>query len=178
MTKIITGKVLLSYAHLFKPQAGIAGGDEKYSVSLVIPKDDKDTIGKIERAIEKATKEGVARFGAKFGKGANFRMPLRDGDTDKPDDPSYTNSYFLNVNSKTKPGVVDKDLNPILDPSEVYSGCFGRASIVAFPYSVNGSAGISFALHNIQKLADGEPLGGKAKAEDDFSDFEDEDLLG
>lgn len=178
MTKVITGKCLLSYAHLFKPQAGISGGDEKYSVSLVIPKDDKATIEKIERAIEKAIKEGVGRYGAKFGKGANFRTPLRDGDTDKPDDPSYTNSYFLNVNSKTKPGVVDKDLNPILDQTEVYSGCYGRASIVAFPYSVNGSSGISFALHNIQKLEDGEPLGGKARAEDDFSDFEDDDILG
>ena len=178
MTKVITGKCLLSYEHLFKAQEGIGGGDPKYSVSLVIPKNDKGTIEKIERAIAKATKEGVGRYGAKFGKGANFRTPLRDGDTDKPDDPSYKNSYFLNVNSKTKPGVVDKDLNPILDPTEVYSGCYGRASIVAFPYSVNGSTGVSFALHNVQKLEDGEPLGGKARAEDDFSDFEDDDLLG
>ena len=178
MTKLVTGKARLSYAHLFKPQAGISGGEEKYSVSLVIPKEDKETVGKIERAIEKATKEGVSRHGAKFGKSANFRIPLRDGDTDKPDDPAYKNSYFLNVNSKTKPGVVDKDVNPILDPTEVYSGCYGRASIVAFPYSVNGSTGISFALHNIQKLEDGEPLGGKARAQDDFSAFEDDDILG
>ena len=178
MTKLVTGKARLSYAHLFKPQAGISGGEEKYSVSLVIPKEDKETVGKIERAIEKATKEGVSRHGAKFGKSANFRIPLRDGDTDKPDDPAYKNSYFLNVNSKTKPGVVDKEVNPILDPTEVYSGCYGRASIVAFPYSVNGSTGISFALHNIQKLEDGEPLGGKARAQDDFSAFEDDDILG
>lgn len=178
MTKMVTGKTRLSYAHLFKPRAGIAGGEEKYSVSLIIPKTDKETLEKVERAIEKATKEGVSRYGSKFGKGANFRTPLRDGDTDKSDDTVYKNSYFLNVNSKTKPGVVDKDVNPILDPSEVYSGCYGRASIVAFPYSVNGSAGVSFALHNIQKLEDGEPLGGKARAEDDFSAFADDDILG
>lgn len=178
MTKIVTGKARFSYAHLFKPQAGIAGGEEKYSVSLIIPKSDTATIEKVEKAIEKATKEGVSRYGSKFGKAVNFRIPLRDGDTDKSDDPAYSNSYFLNVNSKTKPGIVDRNVNPILDSSEVYSGCYGRASIVAFPYSVNGSTGISFALQNVQKLEDGEPLGGKSRAEDDFSAFDDDDLLG
>lgn len=180
MSKVITGKVRFSYAYLFKPQAGIGGGDEKYSVSAIIPKDDKKTIEAIERAIEKATKEGVSRYGSKFGKAVNFRNPLRDGDIDKADDPAYKDSYFLNVKSKTKPGVVDKDLNEILDPSEVYSGCYGRLSITAFPYSVNGSTGASFSLNNAMKLSDGEPLGGKSRAADDFSAFadEDDDLLG
>ena len=181
MTKVITGKARLSYAHIFKAQAGIGGGEERYSVSLIIPKSDTATISKIEKAIEKATKEGIGRFGSKFGKAANFRSPLRDGDVDKTDDPAYEDSYFLNVKSKTKPGVVDKDLNKIIDPSEVYSGCYGRASVVAFPYSVNGSTGISFALQNIQKLEEGDPLGGKSSAEDDFSSFgtnDFDDLLG
>lgn len=178
MTKVITGKCLLSYVFVSKPKAAVAGGEEKYSLSAIIRKDDKVTLGNVEKAIEKATKEGVARYGAKFGKSSNFRIPLRDGDVDKPDDAAYKNSYFLNVNSKTKPGLVDKDVNPILDPSEVYSGCYGRVSIVAFPYSVNGSTGVSFALQNVQKLADGESLGGKARAEDDFSAFDDEDILG
>lgn len=178
MTKVITGKCLLSYVFVNKPKAAVAGGEEKYSLSAIIRKDDKATLEKIEAAIEKATKEGVARFGSKFGKASSFRMPLRDGDMDKPDDEAYKNSYFLNVNSKTKPGLVDKDVNPILDPSEVYSGCYGRVSIVAFPYSVNGSTGISFALQNVQKLEDGDSLGGKARAEDDFSAFADDDILG
>lgn len=178
MTKVITGKCLLSYVFVSKPKAAVAGGEEKYSLSAIIRKDDKATLEKVESAIEKATKEGVARFGSKFGKSPSFRMPLRDGDTDKPDDAAYKDSYFLNVNSKTKPGLVDKDVNPILDPSEVYSGCYGRVSIVAFPYSVNGSTGISFALQNVQKLEDGDSLGGKARAEDDFSAFADDDILG
>lgn len=175
-TKVITGKALLSYEHLLTPQKGINGGEPKYSVSLVISKDDTETIEKIGKAIEAAMKEGVARFGAKFGKGSNFRKPLRDGDLDKADDPAYENSYFLNVSSKTKPGVVDKNLNPIIEPSEIYSGCYGRASIVAFPYSVNGSNGISFALQNVQKLEDGEPLGGKPRPEDEFSAVQDDFL--
>lgn len=180
MTKVITGKVRLSYANIFKPQAGMGGGEEKYSVSLVIPKSDSATTEKIEKAIEKAKKEGIGRYGSKFGKAANFRNPIRDGDLEKPDDSAYKDSYFLNVKSKTKPGVVDKDLNEIISPSEVVSGDYGRASVVAFPYSVNGSTGISFALQNIQKLADGPALGGKSNAADDFSSFsdEDDDLLG
>ncbi|MEY8414779.1 DUF2815 family protein [Tissierella praeacuta] len=178
MSKVITGKCLLSYVFVSKPKAAVAGGEEKYSLSAIIRKDDTATLEDIERAIEKATKEGVSRYGSKFGKSPNFRTPLRDGDTDKPDDPAYRNSYFLNAKSKTKPGVVDKDVNPILDPSEIYSGCYGRVSMVAFPYSVNGSTGISFALQNVQKLEDGNPLGGKARAEDDFGVYEDDDLLG
>jgi hypothetical protein len=180
-TKVITGKTRFSYEHLLKAQEGINGGEPKYSVSILIPKDDKKTLDKIKKAIEEAKKDGVARFGAKFVKSSNFKTPLRDGDADKSDDPAYENCYFLNVSSKTKPGVVDKNLNPIIDPSEIYSGCYGRASIVAFPYSVNGSNGISFALQNVQKLEDGEPLGGKSRPEDDFEavddDFDD-DILG
>ena len=178
MTKVITGKCLLSYVFVNKPKAAVAGGEEKYSLSAIIPKNDKATLGKIEAAIEKATKEGVSRFGSKFGKAPSFRIPLRGGDVDKPDDEAYKDSYFLNVNSKTKPGLVDKDVNPILDPTEVYSGCYGRVSITGFPYSVNGSTGISFSLNNVQKLEDGESLGGKPRAEDDFSAFADDDILG
>lgn len=173
--KVITGSCLLSYVNLMKPQA-IAGGEPKYSVSLVFSKGDVTTFKKIEKATKQAIEEGVSRYGAKFGKAANFRMPLRDGDIDKPDDVAYKNSYFLNVNSKTKPGLVNKSLDEIIDPGEIYSGCIGRASIVAFPYSVNGSTGVSFALQNVQKLEDGEPLGGKARAADDFAD--NEDILG
>lgn len=181
MSKVITGKGILSYAHIFKPQAGIGGGEERYSTSFIISKSDTATITNLEKAIESAIKEGISRYGSKFGKAANFRNPLRDGDIEKPDDAAYTDSYFLNVKSKTKPGVVDKDLNEIIDPSEVYSGCYARLSIVAFPYSVNGSTGVSFALQNIQKLADGTPLGSKARAADDFSAFandDEDDLLG
>jgi hypothetical protein len=103
---------------------------------------------------------------------------LRDGDTDRADDEAYANSYFINVNSNTKPGIVDGDLNPIMDQSEFYAGCYGRASIVFFAYNTNGSRGISAALQNLQKLEDGEPLGGKSRPEDDFGGDFDEDLLG
>jgi hypothetical protein len=174
--KVVTGKVRFSYPNVFEAKS-VNGGTPRYSVSLIIPKNDKKTLAKIKAAIETVKKEGVHKWGGKIP--ANLKMPLRDGDVDRADDAAYANSYFINVNSNTKPGIVDEDLNPIMDQSEFYPGCFGRASIVFFAYNTNGSRGISAALQNLQKLADGEPLGGKPRPEDDFGGSDDdEDLLG
>ena len=171
--KVITGKVRFSYANVFEPKS-VNGSNPKYSVSLIIPKSDQQTLEKIHAAIETVKKEGAHKWGGKVP--ANLKLPLRDGDTDRADDEAYANSYFINVSSTTKPGIVDQDLNPIMDQSEFYSGCYGRASINFFAYNTNGNKGVSAALQNLQKLEDGEPLGGKAKAEDDFGGSE--DLLG
>jgi len=105
----------------------------------------------------------------------DLKTPLRDGDRERKGDPVSANSWFLNANSSTKPGVVDKDLNPILDTSELYSGIIGRASINFYAYNSNGNKGIAAGLNNIQKLADGTPLGGHSRAEDDFADEDEED---
>ena len=174
--KVVTGKVRFSYPNVFEAKS-VNGSAPKYSVSLIIPKSDKKTLAKIKAAIETVKKEGAHKWGGKIP--ANLRMPLRDGDVDRTDDPAYADSFFINVNSNTKPGIVDEDLNPIMDQSEFYAGCYGRASIVFFAYNTNGSRGISAALQNLQKLADGEPLGGKSRPEDDFGGLsDDEDLLG
>ena len=173
-TKVITGKVRFSYANVWEPKS-INGGDEKYSVSLIIPKSDKETIAKINAAVEAAKKEGISKFGGKIP--TNLKLPLRDGDLDRPDDEAYANSYFVNANSTTKPNIVDKNVQPILDSTEFYSGCYGRASIVFYAFNSNGNKGIACGLQNLQKLADGEPLGGRSRAEDDFGVTEDDDLL-
>lgn len=172
MSKVITNKVRFSYLNAWEPKS-IEGGTPKYSVSLIIPKSDTKTIAEIKSAIEQAKKDGAQKFGGKIP--ANLKLPLRDGDIDRPDDEAYANSYFVNANSTTKPGVVDKDVKPILDQSELYSGCYGRASVVFYAFNQNGNKGIACGLQNLQKLADGEPLGGKAKAEDDFGAFESDD---
>ena len=104
------------------------------------------------------------------------KHPLRDGDTERPDDPAYKNAYFVNANSATVPGVVDADCNPILTRSEVYSVVYGRASISFYAFNSNGNRGIACGLNNLQKIRDGEPLGGRASAESDFAD-DDEDFL-
>ena len=175
MTKVITGKVRMSYANVWEPQS-VNGGELKYSVSLIIPKSDKKTLEKIKKAIEEAKKEGLSKLGGKIP--ANLKTPLRDGDVDRPDDEAYADSYFINANSKIKPGIVNRNVEPILDQSEFYSGCYGRASIVFYAYNANGNKGIACGLQNLQKLEDGEPLGGRSSAEDDFADEDEDDILG
>lgn len=179
-TKVTTGKVRLSYLHIWEPNAIEEGQKPKYSASLIIPKTDKKTIKQIEQAIENAKIMGKAsKLGGKVPK--NLKTPLRDGDDERPDDEAYENSYFLNANCYTKPGIVDRDCNKIMDQDEVYSGCFGRASITFYAFNTSGNKGIACGLNHLMKLSDGEPLGGRSSAESDFDDdFEyddDEDLL-
>jgi len=172
MSKVVTGTVRLSYANIWNP-VSINGSDEKYSVSLIIPKNDKQTVKLIQDAIEQAKQDGKAKFGGKIP--ANLKLPLRDGDIERPDDEAYADSYFINANSKDQPQIVDKKLQPIIDRNEVYSGCYARVSITLYAFNTNGNKGIACGLGNIQKVADGKPLGGRSRAEDDFTVFEDDD---
>lgn len=173
-TKVVTGKVRFSYANVWEPKS-VNGGDEKYSVSLIIPKSDKKTIANIKSAIEQAKFDGKSKLGAKVP--ANIKQPLRDGDMDRPGDEAYKDSYFVNANSKNMPGIVDAQVHKILDTNEFYSGCYGRASINFYAFNQNGNKGIACGLQNLQKLSDGEPLSGRSRAEDDFSTADDEDFL-
>ena len=173
-TKVVTGKVRFSYLHAWEPSAVEEGQEKKYSVSLIIPKSDKDTINKIKKAIEAAKEAGKAKFGGKIP--ANLKLPLRDGDIDRPEDENYEDCYFINANCKTKPGLVDKNVNPIMDQDELYSGCYGRASITFYAFNTSGNKGIACGLNNLQKLEDGEPLGGRSSAESDFGKAEEDDL--
>ena len=176
-TKVVTGVVRLSYANVWEPKS-INGGAEKYSVSLIIPKADTKTLGAIQKAIDAAIDEGRGKFGGKVPSKATLKLPLRDGDVDRPDDEAYTNCYFVNANSSSAPEIVDKSLNPVLNRSEVYSGVFARVSINFYAFNSNGNRGIACGLGNIQKVRDGEPLGGKNSAADDFtSDYDGDDFL-
>ena len=176
--KVITGKdTRWSYCNVWEPKA-INGGTPKFSVSLLIPKKDTVTVNKIKAAIEAAYREGEAKLkgnGKTVPPLTAIKTPLRDGDAERPDDPAYAGHYFLNANSATAPGIVDADCQPILTRSEVYSGVYGRASISFYAFNSSGNRGIACGLNNLQKIRDGEPLGGRASAESDFSDFDDED---
>ena len=136
--KVITGPdTRWSYANVWEPKS-INGGTPKYSVSLIIPKSDTKTIAKIKAAIEAAYQEGQAKLkgnGKSVPSLAAIKTPLRDGDIERPDDPAYANSYFINANSATAPGIVDADRNPVLTRSEVYSGVYGRASINLYAFT-------------------------------------------
>ena len=178
-TKVITGvKTRWSYANVWEPKS-INGGAPKYSVSLIIPKSDTKTVTAVKNAIQAAYDEGQSKLkGSSKSVPAlsSIKMPLRDGDLERPDDETYKDSYFINANSATAPGIVDAARQPILEHSEVYSGVYGRASINFYAFNSNGNKGIACGLNNLQKISDGEPLGGKTRAEDDFAD-EDEEFL-
>ena len=172
-TKVVTGTVRLSYANVWEPKS-INGGAEKYSVSLIIPKSDKKTIAAINAAVDAAIDEGLAKFGGKKPNKAAIKLPLRDGDTERNDE-AYPDSYFVNANSQTPPQIVDQNVNPIMDRSEIYSGVYARVSISFYAFNSNGNKGVACGLGNIQKVRDGQPLGNRSSAEDDFTAIEDED---
>lgn len=178
--KVITGPdTRWSYANVWEPKS-INGGTPKYSVSLIIPKSDTKTVARIKSAIEAAYLEGEAKLkgnGKVVPPLAAIKSPLRDGDIERPDDAAYAGAYFINANATTAPGIVDTDRNPILTRSEVYSGVYGRASISFYAFNSNGNRGIACGLNNLQKVHDGEPLGGKISAENDFASEEDADFL-
>lgn len=174
-TKVITGpKTRWSYANIWEPKAIGEGVTPKYSVSLIIPKTDTVTVNKVKAAIQAAYLEGESKL-----KGtaktvpplAAIKSPLRDGDVERPEDEAYANAYFINANSITPPGIVDSNLDEIMTKSEVYSGVYGRASISFYAFNTNGNRGIACGLNNLQKVADGEPLGSRVSAESDFSGF-------
>ena len=178
--KVITGEdTRWSYANVWKPK-GINGGAPKYSVSLIIPKSDIKTVAKIKAAIEAAYAEGESKLKGNSKSVpplASIKTPLRDGDVEHPDDPTYANTYFINANSATAPCIVDVDLNPVLTRLEVYSGVYGRASITLYAFNSNGNRGIACGFNNLQLIRADEPLGGKASTESDFATDSDEDFL-
>lgn len=138
------------------------------------------TVNKIKAAIEAAYEEGQSKLkgnGKTVPALSILKTPLRDGDLERPDDPAYANAYFINANSASAPGIVNADRQPILERSEVYSGVYGRASINLYAFNSNGNKGIACGLNNLQKLRDGEPLGGKSRAEDDFASDEEDNFL-
>ncbi|MFY9282843.1 MAG: DUF2815 family protein [Miniphocaeibacter sp.] len=178
--KVITGpSTRWSYANVWESKS-INGGTPKFSVSLIVPKSDTKTLDKIKAAIEAAYNEGQGKLkgnGKSVPPLSTLKQPLRDGDLERPDDADYANSYFINANSATQPGIVDSNLDPIIERSEVYSGVYGRASISFYAFNSNGNKGIACGLNNLQKIKDGESLGGRTRAEDDFSTSVDEDFL-
>ena len=169
-TKILTGKVRLSYPHLYQPASfgqQAPDANAKYSCCLLIDKSDQLTVGRLQGAVEATKQEGIrTKWGGKLP--ANLRLPLRDGDTER-DGEEYKGCYFINCSTKRKPKCVDRDCVEILDPAELYAGCYVRATLTCYPYDFSGNRGISFGLCNIQKLGDGDALGGDgASAAADF----------
>ena len=175
-TKVVTTPVRISYAHIFEPVAIVEGAKAKYSVSILIPKTNTELVKKINDAIDAAIEKGTSTtFNGKKPNKAALKLPIKDGD-DK-EDSVYHGHWYLNVSSNNAPQVVDRDLNPIFDKSEVVSGDYCRVSINFGAYNVTGSKGVSAYLGNIQFVRKGEPLGGRTSASTDFGNSSDDDFL-
>ena len=176
--KVITGKdTRLSYAHVWEP-ASINGGNPKYSTCAAWPKTDEVTTRKVKTAIESAYHEGESKLkgnGKTVPPMSAIKLPLRDGDLERPDDPAFAGMWFVNANTDHAPGIVDLDCNPILDRNEVYSGCYCRVSLTFYAFNSNGNRGIACGLNNLQKVKDGEHLGGRISAEVEFAGLDDDD---
>lgn len=174
-TFVVTGNVRLSYAHLFTPYASTNGGDPKYSVTVLLPKSDYSTKQRIDAAIQAAVQAGTS---TKWNgqRPPQISLPIHDGDGTRPSDgmpfgEECKGNWVFTASSKNAPQIVDMNLNPIINQSEVYSGMFARVSINFFAYNNNGKKGIGCGLGNVQKTSDGEPLGGRTNAQDDFNDM-------
>ena len=172
-TRVITNEIRASYVHVAEPQS-VNGGKEKYSMSVIIPKSDKETLSLINQAIDQAITDGITKFGGKRPNKAALKLPLRDGDVER-DDEAYQDAFFINCNSDDAPQVVDANRRQV-DPKIIYSGCYCRVSISFYAFSKNGNRGIAAGLGNIQFVRDGEPLGGgHISAADDFGEAEEDD---
>ena len=173
--KVLTGPVRLSYANIWEPRAPMNGGKPVYSASLIISKDDDKTLRAIKAKIKAMMTN--AKVIEKVGGSANIhskrlRIPLRDGDADRPGDEAYANSYFINVKASEtqRPKIFDRHGNEIIDKAEVYSGCYVRAIIQFYGYNRSGNFGIGAGLVALQKWKDGDALGGVSVSASDFDD--------
>lgn len=163
----------ISFANIWEP-ASINGSEAKYSVSLLIPKDDKATLTKIHKAIE-AAKEAAKtkKWNGKIP--PNLKLPMHDGDIDRPDDENYAGHFFFNATSKDVPQIVDRKVQPILDPMECGSGDYCNVSVNFYGFAASGNKGVAAGLQNIQLVRHGERLAGKPTAVSDFETIEGED---
>lgn len=171
-TKVITGVVRLSFVHVWEPTSMQDGGPKKYSSALLIPKSDKATINAINNAIAAIKRDpaALAKWGGKLP--PVLKLPLRDGDVEKPDDENYKGHYWVNATSGQQPGVLDSDKNEMIDKTKLYSGVYAKVDVNFYAFNSNGNKGIACGLNNILKVKDGPALAGKESAKVVFADVE------
>lgn len=168
-TQVKTKLVRFSYVHIFEPHKADEQSEEKYSMSVIIPKSDHETLKAIDEAVKAAKEAGkTSKWGGKIP--TNLKFPLRDGDEDRPDDEAYADSYFFNCSSKNKPLICGRDTTAPVTEEDVYSGCYGRVVVNFYPFNQSGSKGVAAGLNAVQKLKDGERLGGNPVTADAFED--------
>lgn len=169
-TNFITGLVRLSFVHVWEASAMQDGAPKKYSAALLIPKSDTATVKKFKEGIEAAKEDGKVKWGGKIP--PVLKLPLRDGDVERPDDENYKGMWFINATSSTQPGVVDRNRQTLIDKTKLYSGCYAMVDVNLYPFNTNGNRGIACGLNNIMVVKDGPALAGKQSAEAAFAEVE------
>lgn len=166
-----TGEIRVSYVHVWQPQAPLGGGEPKYSITMLIPKSDAQTINAVYAAIEAAKQQGVATTW-KGKMPPNVKIPIYDGDGTRPNGEPFADEckghMIITGSSKQQPFVVDANVQPVINQADFYSGCYARAALNFFAYDSNGNRGIGCGLNGVQKTRDGEPLAGRISAEEAF----------
>lgn len=171
-TQVTTNEVRISYEHLLKPFAAKPGAEEKYSITLLIPKSDVATRQRIDAAIQAAALEGTA---SKWGgiRPSQLAVPIHDGDGPKEDGSAYgaecKGHWVMAASSKQRPEVVDLGTNPIIDATQIYSGMYANVNLNFFAYFNTGKKGVGCGLGPVQKTRDGDPLDGRVSAAEAFS---------
>ena len=167
-TAVTTGKVRLSFVHLFKPYAFQPGQEEKFSTTILVPKSDTETKAKIDAAMSAAIEKGI-KDNWNGVRPPILNTPVYDGDGTRPSDgmpfgDECKGHWVFTASSKVDypPEIVDVSGNRIISPSEIYSGIYARVHVNFYPYAFGGKKGIGVGLGPVQKVSDGEPLGGGA----------------
>lgn len=167
LTNVTTGEVRLSFVHLFKPYAYQPGQEEKYSTTILLPKSDTQTKARIDAAIQAAKDRGAAdKWNGVIP--PVIPNPIWDGDGVKQDGTPFGAEckghwvFTARTSIDYPPEVVDQNGNPVINHSDVYSGCYALVNVEFWPYNFNGKKGIGCSLGPVKKVRDGEPLGGSA----------------
>ncbi len=176
-TTITIGECRLSYCNVFQPQAPTNNpqAEPKFSVTILVPKSNTQAKAAMDAAVNAAIEAGVT------AKWSGVRPPvpsicIHDGDGVRPSDGQAFGAeckgcWAFTASSKADrpPFVVDAQVQKIINPAEIYSGCYGNVSVTFFAYNSAGKKGVGCGLNGIQKTRDGEPLGSRVTAEEAFS---------
>ncbi len=165
-TKVMTPAFRVSYPSIFKPTA-FEGQEAKFSLVMLFPKE--TDLSALKAAAKLAVEE---KWPDVNKRPKDLRSPFRDGDVDKSDVAGYEGMIFATAKSKTKPGLVDQNVQPIIEEGVFYAGCWARATVVAYAYDKAGNRGVAFSLQNVQKLRDDEAFSGRMNPEDEFAPVE------
>jgi hypothetical protein len=170
MKKVMSPEFRVSFPNVFEPK-GFEGGDAKYNLAMLFPKD--ADLSEMKALAQEAL---IARWPddakrKQVTSHPSFKSPFRDGDLEKPDLDGYPGHIFVTASSKMRPGIVDQNINPIMDQGDFYAGAYGRATLTAYAFEKAGNRGVAFGLQNLMKTRDGDSFSGRAKAEDDFAAY-------